>query len=236
MNMLAQRAIAQEQMDADDLSPDVYAKVLDGLARVNIATLATRPTLNFLKRALARHEARSPAPFRLLDVGYGDGGMLRAIWRWAQKRGIACELHGIDLNPRSEAVASARHPAGAHIRYRTGDYRDLADEGWDFILSSLVAHHMDDSERREFLQFMDAHARRGWFINDLHRHSVAYYGFPLLARLLAVHRIVREDGQLSIARSFRAGEWRTMLDDANIGPGARITRIFPFRLCVEQIR
>lgn len=234
--MLARRAVAQEQMDADDLSPDVYAKVLGGLARVNIATLATRPTLGFLKRALAKHDARSAAPFRLLDVGYGDGGMLRAIWRWTQKRGIACELHGIDLNPRSEAVASICHPDGAQIRYRTGDYRYLADDGWDFIVSSLVSHHMDDGERRNFLQFMETHARRGWFINDLHRHSFAYYGFPLLARMLAVHRIVREDGQLSIARSFRPDEWRAMLTDANVGPGAYITRVFPFRLCVEQIR
>jgi SAM-dependent methyltransferase len=223
-------------MDAEDLPPDVYAKVLDGLARVNAVTFATRPTIGFLKRALTIHDAQSLAPFRLLDVGYGDGGMLRAIWQWAQKRGIACELHGIDLNPRSEAVVSTRHPAGARISYRTGDYRDLVNEKWDFIISSLVTHHMHDDERREFLQFMEAHARRGWFINDLHRHSFAYYGFPSLARLLAVHRIVREDGRLSIARSFRAGEWRAMLDDANIGPGARITRKFPFRLCVEQIR
>ena len=72
--------------------------------------------------------------------------------------------------------------------------------------------------------------------NDLHRRLFPYLGFPLLARLLGVHRLVREDGQLSIARSFRPGEWRTILADAGIPEGAaRICRHFPFRLCVERL-
>jgi 2-polyprenyl-3-methyl-5-hydroxy-6-metoxy-1,4-benzoquinol methylase len=143
---------------------------------------------------------------------------------------------GVDLNPRSEAVARARHPSGAPISYHTGDYADLAPERWDFIVSSLVTHHMTDAERLAFLRFMERHARRGWFVNDLHRHALAYYGFPLLARLLGVHRIVRQDGQLSIARSFRPQEWQSMLEEAGLADTARVRRTFPFRLCVEQIR
>ncbi len=231
MRDLSIRAQEEEQMDAADLPPADYAQVLAGLARVNVATLAMRPTLNFLARAGAVR-----APFRLLDVGYGDGGMLRAIWRWAQKHGVACTLTGIDLNPKSEAVAKARHPAGAAIIYRTGDYRALSDEPWDFIVSSLVTHHMDDGERRDFLLFQERYARRGWFVNDLHRHAFAYHGFPLLARMLCVHRIVRQDGQLSIARSFRPPEWRAMLDNTGLAEVAQVRRIFPFRLCVERRR
>lgn len=230
MARLSRRALQDEQMDATELTPQVYAQVLTDLHRVNVATFATRPTLAFLTRAQVE------PGFRLLDVGYGDGGMLRAIWTWAARRGIACDLVGIDLNPRSEAVAQARHPSGAAITYRSGDYRALASEGWDFIVSSLVAHHMGDDERLAFLKFMEAQARWGWFVNDLHRHSFAYYGFPLLARLLGVHRIVREDGQLSIARAFRPAEWQAMLAQAGLADVAQIRRIFPFRLCVERLR
>ncbi|AUW60014.1 methyltransferase type 12 [Sphingobium sp. SCG-1] len=214
-------------MDAETLSPAVYADVLRGLARVNIATLTPRSTLAFLKRSNAK-------TFRLLDVGYGDGGMLRAIWKWAQKRGIACELVGVDLNPRSEAVAEARHIPGANIRYRTGDYADLAGEPWDFVVSNFVTHHMSDRQRLDFLTFMEQVSARGWFVNDLHRHGFAYRGFPLLARLLGVHRIVREDGQLSIARSFRPAEWEAMLAATHLSGVAQVKRVFPFRLCVER--
>lgn len=228
---LSVRAQEVEQMDTPDLPEAVYATVLGGLSRVNIATLAARPTLDFLHRA-----ARRDRPFRLLDVGFGDGGMLRSIFRWSRSNGLLCELVGIDLNPRSEAVARARHPAGAPISYRTGDYADLIYEPWDFIVSSLVTHHMSDAQRLAFLAFMERHALRGWFINDLHRHAFAYHGFPLLARLLGVHPIVRQDGQLSIARSFRPSEWHAMLAQAGLGDVARVRRYFPFRLCVERIR
>lgn len=224
---LSVRAEEEEQMDAETLSPAVYARVLAGLARVNVATMAARPTLAFLDKAGRR-------PFRLLDVGYGDGGMLRTIWHWARKHDVACELVGIDLNPRSEAVAQARQPVGARIAYRTGDYEALADEPWDFIVSSLVTHHMSEPQRIDFLTFMEQVARRGWFVNDLHRHGFAYHGYPLLARVLGVHRIVREDGQLSIARSFRPAEWDAMLVTAGLGGVAQVSRVFPFRLCVER--
>lgn len=228
---LAVRVQQEEQMDAPDLPEGVYAQVLSGLARVNQATLAARPTLDFLSRAV-----RPGEPFRLLDVGFGDGGMLRSIFRWSRRHGYVCELVGIDLNPRSVAVARARHPAGAPITYRTGDYATLASEPWDFVISSLVVHHMSDAERLAFLKFMERHAARGWFVSDLHRHRFAYHGFPLLARLLGVHPIVRQDGQLSIARAFRPGEWRAMLEQSGLQNSARLRRYFPFRLCVEQIR
>jgi hypothetical protein len=84
---------------------------------------------------------------------------------------------------------------------------------------------------------MEAEARRGWLICDLHRHRFAHWGFPILARLLGVHRIVREDGQLSIARSFRPDEWRAVLGGAGIPlDRVRIVRRFAFRLCVERLR
>ena len=96
---------------------------------------------------------------------------------------------------------------------------------------------MSDSELIAFLRWMEAHARRGWLVNDLHRHRFSYSGFPLLARLLRVHRIVREDGRLSIARAFRKPEWRAILAEAGVPEGAaRIVRYFPFRLCVERLR
>lgn len=222
------RSLAQEQMDAADLPEAVYARVLADLDRVNRVTLAARPTLRFLDRAVT-------GPFRLLDVGYGDGGMLRRIAAWAKRRGIACTLVGIDLNPRSQAVAQARSGPALAIDYRIGDYAALADEPWDIIISSLVTHHMDEAERLAFLHFMEDQARMGWFVNDLHRHGFAYHGYPLLARLLGVHPIVRADGQLSIARSFVPGEWRAMLAAAHIDD-ARIERVFPFRLCVARQR
>ena len=229
MRSLEDRVRDEEQMDDPSLDPKVYDEVLKGLGRVNAWTFAARPTLAFLARA-----TRGRDRFTLLDVGSGEGGMLRVIARWARKRGLDARLTGVDLNPKSEGVARAMTPAGMPIAYVTGDYRDLGR--FDLVVSSLVAHHMTDGQLRDFLRWMESNSDRGWFVNDLHRHLFAYFGFPLLATLLRVHRIVREDGQLSIARSFRPADWRSILAGAGVAGGVTVRRYFPFRLCVERLR
>lgn len=230
MTDLSTRWLREEQMDAADLDPDVYAQVLRDLARVNRWTFTARPALSFLSRGIG--EARS---FSLLDVGFGYGDLLRDVARWAGKRGIEARLVGVDLNPASEALARAATPAGMPIDFRTGDYADQP-EPFDFIVSAQVAHHMDDAQLARFLNYMQANARRGWLISDLHRHGFAFHGFPLLARAMGVHRIVREDGQLSIARSLRPKEWPQVLARAGLDPDTvPVVRRFPFRLAVERI-
>ncbi|GGD96370.1 hypothetical protein GCM10011515_15340 [Tsuneonella deserti] len=228
--MLAERATADELMDDPALDAQVYTRVLHDLARVNTITLARQPTLAFLDRAVGARKH-----FRLLDVGFGDGDMLRGIARWAEQRGLAAELVGIDLNPRSVAAAREATPQALGIEFRTGDYAQLAGEGWDCVISSLVAHHMGREQLVGFLRFMEREARAGWLVNDLHRHGFAYAGWPVLARVMRWHPIVRHDGHLSIARSYRPREWPPLLADAGID-GARVFRAFPFRLCVEKIR
>lgn len=228
MTDLTARTIAEEQMDAPDLDPAVYAAVLTDLGQVNRVVMTARPTLAFLARA-----TKGRKRFSLLDVGFGDGGMLRTIARWAGKRGIEAELHGVDLNANSVAVAQAASE-GFAIDYHAGDYADQPEA--DFIISSLVAHHMSHDQIVSFVAHMERHAAAGWFINDLLRSNFAYRGYPLLAWAMRWHPIVRADGQLSIARSYRPDEWPPILAEAGVAPGAaRILKPFPFRLCVERL-
>ena len=224
----------EEEMDAAELPPERYARVLADLSRINALTLAQRPTLGFLDRLRAR--GVGDRPWRILDVGFGAGDVLVRIARWGERRGVALDLAGVDLNPKSEAVARAR--LGGRARLVTGDYRDLAGQGWDMIMSSLVSHHMTPVQRAEFLRFMESEAACGWLVNDLHRHRLPFAGYPLLATLARVDPIVRRDGQLSVGRGFRRAEWAAMLAGAlpDVAGECRIFRSFPWRLCVERIR
>ena len=227
---LAERLDADELMDDPALDAATYHEVLDDLARVNRLTMAYRPTLAFLGRALTGRKR-----FRLLDVGFGDGDMLRRIARWAADKGVDADLTGIDLNPRSKAAAEAKAEPGAPILYLAGDYASLAGERFDCVISSLVAHHMSADQLSAFLRFMEREAAAGWFVNDLHRHWFAYTGWPVLASVMGWHRIVRLDGHTSIARAFRPAEWRAVLAREGLA-SARVQRWFPFRLCVERLR
>lgn len=231
---LAEPIAREEEMDAAELSPARYAKVLADLSRVNALTFARRPTVDFLDRVRARGSGTKP--WRILDVGFGAGDMLARIARWGDARGVPLDLVGVDLNPKSAAVAAAK--LGDRATLITGDYRDLAGQGWDIVLSSLVTHHMTPAQRTEYLRFMERECARGWLVNDLHRQRLPFMGFPLLAVLAFADPIVRRDGQLSVGRSFRRAEWQAMLAEALPGTAddCRIFRSFPYRLCVERIR
>lgn len=227
----AVRATDAELMDAVDLEPATYAALLRDLARVNTLTLARPLTLGWLRRA-----TRGIDRFSLVDIGYGHGDMLRAIARWARQNGKTVKLVGIDLNPRSEAVARAATGPAEGIDYRTGDAADL-DFAPDFIISSLVAHHMADAELVGFLRWMEATATRGWLINDLQRHWLAWAGFSLFAGLLRWHPIVRHDGALSVRRSFVRSDWDRLLAAAGLDqPPVMVRRYLQFRWGVGRLR
>jgi len=233
---LAQRSTALELMDTHPYSFEEFRAYLQELERVNRWSLAYRPTLHWLQQAaavIAEHRG-----FSILDIGSGGGDMLRQVGKWAQRYGVELDLMGVDSNPWARKAAEEALPSGASLRFATADVFDLAPAtSFDFIICSLFTHHLTDRENVRLLRWMDAHARHGWFINDLHRHPVPYICAKYLARLLRLNPSVCHDGPLSVARSFTAADWRRLLDEAEI-PAAqtKIQWFFPFRYCVTRFK
>lgn len=233
MSDLSIRSNAPEEMDQQTTSRETYARCLRDLAQVNRVTMTHRSTLQFLNRAT--RDLPPGAKISILDVACGHGDLLRAIYRWADKRGLAATLEGIDLNPRSAEVAIAATPPDMAIGYRTGDvFTYTPSPPPDLIVTSQFTHHLTDAEIITLLHWLDRHATRGWFIADLQRHAIAYYGFPVLARIAFWHRIVRQDGQISIARSFSRADWQGLLAQAGIQ--ANIRWNFPFRYGISRLK
>jgi SAM-dependent methyltransferase len=221
-------------MDVEPVSAADFAACLRDLETVNRLTLATRPTLAFLDRLTADWPAGSE--LRIVDAGSGQGGMLRAIHGWAVARRLRPRLLGIDMNPNAASAARAATPSATDIGWMTADifeaelpFRPHA------ITSALFAHHLDDAGVVRFLRWMDGTASHGWFVNDLHRHPLAYHGFRLLCAIMRWHRFVRHDGPLSVARAFTPADWRAYLAAAEV-EGADIRWHLPFRLCVGRVR
>jgi hypothetical protein len=230
---LQTRSSENELMDDGSLDTEEYARCLGDLARLNRVTLTHRATLHWLTRAVG---AAPPAkPVAIFDVAYGNGDLLRAIHHWAARRGIPVVLSGIDLNPRAVEVARGATPLNVAIDFRRGDVFDhIPDPRPDYIVSSQFTHHLTNDGVVRFLMWMERHTDKGWFIADLHRHAIPYYGFRFLARTFGWHRIVRIDGTISIARSFRRADWQRLLAKARIS--GEIRWHFPFRLCVGRIK
>jgi 2-polyprenyl-3-methyl-5-hydroxy-6-metoxy-1,4-benzoquinol methylase len=222
MNLM-ERSTQSEKMDTDCVDFQDYSRCLRDLSRVNTVTMTHRPMLAWLKN-------HTDGNFSLLDIACGHGDALRKI----RRRFPEAKLTGIDLNPwANRAAKEATNPA-ARIDFINGDaFAYKPDQKFDFIICSQFTHHLTDQQVVTYLRWVQDSAAKGWFISDLHRHAFAYYGFPLLARILFWHRFVREDGQISIARAFHRDEWTALLHQAGItDQQAFVAWHIPFRLCV----
>ena len=230
------RSNVVELMDAEPCPYEEFAACLRDIARINAATNAHAPTLWWLERLWRTQDAGNGA-FRVLDVGCGYGDALRAIARRAARRGVVVDLVGIDINPWAKRAAEAATAPEAPIRYETADLFGYDGGDYDAIVSSLFTHHLDDDEAVAFLRWMHAKARRGWFVNDLHRHVVPFAFIALVTRVGRLHRFVRNDAPLSVARAFRRADWDALLARAALAGAPPRVRWEPlFRYCVAWER
>lgn len=216
-----------ELMDGDCAYED-FRDCLRSLERVNRWLLGYRPTLAWLKRL--PYGLRDP--IHIVDVGSGGGDLLRQIACWARKRGVAVRLTGIDLNPYAARAAAEFTPNGLGITWVTGDamvYRP--EKPIHIVVSSLMAHHLEDEEIVVLLRWMEATVQVGWFINDLERSewSSRMFGW------MRWHWLVRHDGPVSFRRAFRKEDWVRLLAAAEV-PQESVTveRWRPGRLCVGR--
>jgi 2-polyprenyl-3-methyl-5-hydroxy-6-metoxy-1,4-benzoquinol methylase len=228
---LSARSHLPEAMDDPGLDEQTYRRCLNDLAALNRVTGTHRAALRWLQAAIGRVPAQA---WSVLDVAYGQGDLLRAIATLASRRGWRMRLAGIDLNPRS-ALAARQANAAMPIDYRIGDVFEYRPEPRpDFIFSSQFFHHLDDGQIVRLLQWFDENAAKGWMVTDLHRHFLPYYGFRFLVMAMRWHRIVRDDGTISIARGFRRAEWQALL--AQAGVQADVRWRFPFRYTVSRLK
>lgn len=240
MQDFSERSKQAELMDTEQVDYDEFAHCLRNLEFINSCTLAYRPTLRWIRSYTVKGSAgkgsasKGPAgkeSVTILDIGSGGGDMMRKIWQ----RNPHVDITGVDMNPLSKQYAVAHTPVNAPLHYVTENLFHLATEQKpDLIISSLFTHHLSDEQLTEFIRWMDNNASQGWFINDLHRHPVAYYFIKYITAILPFNRFIKNDAAVSVARSFQYKDWIRLLNAANI-PEERIKIrwYFPFRYCVE---
>jgi SAM-dependent methyltransferase len=211
-----------------DCSYEDFRDCMRSLETVNRWLLGYRPTLAWLKQL----PHKSHDPLHIVDVGSGGGDFLRKIAAWARRRGIAVQLTGVDLNPYAARAAVESTPKDLEITWVTGDamvYRP--EKPLHIVVSSLVAHHLEDEEIVALLRWMEANVQVGWFINDLERSkwSSRMFGW------VRWHWLVRHDGPVSFRRAFRKEDWVRLLAAAEV-PQEVVTleQWRPGRLCVGR--
>jgi len=229
------RSVEHEWLDEHQLDPDELAKVLHDLARFNRALIGTFPIFMWLNATLSKRPGDEP--LRLLDVGCGNGALLRSIRRWADRRRLDIELLGLDANGDAIQIARAASGPGDRISFEIADVLNFRpSQPIDIIVNSLLAHHLRDGEIVGLLRWMDGNARRGWLVCDLHRHPLPYHVIGLAGLVSPIHPLVISDGKISVRRALTRSEWQSRLDEAGIPRDAAAPRWFLFRWLVGRSR
>jgi ubiquinone/menaquinone biosynthesis C-methylase UbiE len=226
-----QRSYELEHLDKGDYTAQEYEGCIVELQRVN-RYLGDASALRHSVLALIEQDGAQE--ISLLDVGAGSGELLRVAARWAVERGRSARLVGLEMNARSSRAILEESRDFSSVAAVRGNALLLpfADGAFDYVMCSLFTHHLRDEQVVAVLSEMARVARRRIFVIDLHRHRLAYYLYTTIGRLFLHNRLIREDGALSILRSFRPDELRslaarTRLQDINV------ERRFPFRLVLS---
>ena len=191
-----------EIMDDLDMSGELLIKTLDQIAGINKWLGGNGLTIDGIKTILKTQS--KDKIISIIDLGCGNGDMLREVAEFGKKNGYKIELLGLDANQTTIDYAiqlSADYP---EITYRKEDVlsKEFETHSYDIALCTLFLHHFEDTVALSFIQTLVKNAKIGVVINDLHRHRLAYYLFKILT-LVINNDMVKTDGLISILRGFK---------------------------------
>lgn len=190
-------------MDDFALEGNLLRDALDKIARINQFLGGNELTLQGVKSIISEHSTKDR--FTIVDVGCGNGDMLRNLADYANKNKLNFELIGIDANSFTVSHAKGLSMNYPNIEYHCEDIfaEKFSKLQYDIVLCTLTLHHFKDKEILDLLTVFKSNARLGIVINDLQRSSLSYRLFQALCFVFRLNDMSREDGLVSILRGFK---------------------------------
>lgn len=208
----AQRSYRKELLDRDDIPFADIRQNMRELDTINTLLGGHRITLKGFNTLRSNKQN-----LHICEIGCGGGDNLLAVHRWCRKHNIQATFTGVDMKPECVQFAQTKAELQPCTTWVASDYKNAAlEKKPDIIFSSLFCHHFTDEELVTQLQWMKQNAAAGFFINDLHRHPLAYHSIKLLTRLFSKSYLVKHDAPLSVQRGFCKEEWEGLFAEAGI--------------------
>jgi len=160
--------------------------------------------------------AKKQKQIQVCEIGCGGGDNMKTIEQKAGNNYGQIHFTGIDINADCIQVArqtGLKNPA----KFLISDYRKVHFQTKpDIIFCSLFCHHFKNTDLILMLKWMHENSMIGFFINDLHRHPMAYHSIRYLTRLFSHSYLVKHDAPLSVLRGFKKKELEDLLNKAGI--------------------
>lgn len=155
----------------------------------------------------------------ICEIGCGGGDNLKVIHTYCDRHTINATLTGIDIKENCISFAAQKNNS-LPAKWICSDYKkaSFGNNQPDIIFASLFCHHFSKEELVSMMQWMSQNSRRGFFINDLHRHPLAYYSIKAITGIFSRSYLVKNDAPVSVTRGFTKKEWEEIFKEAGIAP------------------
>jgi ubiquinone/menaquinone biosynthesis C-methylase UbiE len=228
MAFLTERRRQREWMDLPDADPGELRHSLGFIQRINTLLGYTRATIKHLERF--SRTWKQGQRIDIVDLATGSADIPRAILRWADRKGFNVHIVGIDRHPVTVRAADAG-PPDPRLRIIQGDVFNLpfGPGSFDYALTAMFLHHLDDGEVVGVLKTMSLLARRGIIVADLLRHYRAYAWISLFTAFSSP--MLRHDAKVSVGQAFSKSEILRLAAEAGLN-SARYYRHFGHRFAL----
>lgn len=204
------RSVQPEIMDEFELQGDEMKQVLTDLKNVNKWLGGNNISIKGISKLLPEHTKAQT--ITILDVGCGDGEILRACARFAKNAGYNFELIGVDANAFILEEARRRSTDFQNITFLEKDVfsAEMKDLKYDIVLCTLFLHHFSNKDVHILVQRFIDQSQLGVVVNDLHRSRLAFWLFKMVSYFIIKTSIARTDGLISVARGFKRKELESL--------------------------
>jgi 2-polyprenyl-3-methyl-5-hydroxy-6-metoxy-1,4-benzoquinol methylase len=211
---LNKRSEKKELLDKEGIPFADIQQNMKELNRVNTFLGGHAITIKGVKKIIENYPAKQL--LTICEIGCGGGDNLIAINKWCNKKGIPVQFIGIDI--KQECIDFAKSQCNQlNSVWIKNDYAAVSfKEKPVIIFSSLFCHHFKEQELLQMMQWMKNNSNKGFFINDLHRHPLAYYSIKFITSIFSNSYLVKNDAPLSVARGFKKEEWTQLLLHSNV--------------------
>jgi 2-polyprenyl-3-methyl-5-hydroxy-6-metoxy-1,4-benzoquinol methylase len=199
------RTEAEEIMDDFELQGSELLEALDKIAAINQLLGGNTLTLQGVQKLLQNNTTDK---FVIVDVGCGNGDMLRTLANFANQNKLNFELIGVDANSFTIDYAKKLSVNYPTISYLCEDIfgESFSELKYDIVLCTLTLHHFKNKQIDYLINLFSNQSRLGIVINDLHRSKIAYRLFQLVCFVFRLNTMSRNDGLISILRGFKKEE------------------------------
>ena len=203
-----ERSKETEILDKDNLPFEDVKICMKELNSINTLLGGHAITLNGINTFYPEKQTH----FIVCEIGTGGGDNLKAI----SKKFTNAAFVGIDLKESCINFAKLQYKE-LNAEWIASDYSKVQFKNKpDIIFSSLFCHHFTNDQLVVMLNWMKQNSQNGFFINDLQRNTTAYYLIKWLTALFSKSYMVKNDGPVSVARSFRKKDWQLLFSKAGI--------------------